>query len=317
MELKLELRLSVPLRRPIKRLFSRFRLPGINRHKKSIQPKRSIDYLLALPDELKLQILRLALPSGKKIGSPWACLTYRSNMHVDSVCYKDCWLNLVRALPEMAGLIYEVFYGQNIIWMPEFCTTLDRSYPPRPINMFVRHLEIELVLAVKNLDYLRRLGNGDLGFPDLRSISITINGHGSPMLGGTAKGNDMLDILDDEDDFTPAVKEMRQHLEAIEPIIFHTCKLEITYKHAWFIVKLPGVPHFQISDPMEDLLLQKITIAEAAGNNVISYRYHGSTLSTEPDREYVAAWPARDMFFRPGARYKFNLKRTSVKLITK
>jgi len=238
-------------------------------------------------------------------------------MYVDSVCYKDCWLNLVRALPEMAGQIYEVFYGQNTMWMPEFCTTLDRSYPPRPINMFVRHLEIELVLAVKNLDYLRRLGNGDLGFPDLRSISISINGHDSPMLGGTAKGNDMLDILDDEDDFTPAVKEMRQHLEAMEPIMFRTCKLEITYKHAWFLVEIPGVPHFQICDPMEDLLLQNITIAEAEGNNVKSYRYHGSTLSTESDREYVAAWPARDMFFSPGARHSTDLKRTSVKLITK
>ena len=78
-------------------------------------------------------------------------------------CFEDYFLSLVCELPEMAGLIYQVIYGQNIMFVFEPLKMRNRAYPPRSINGFVRHFHFDLVLAVKNLDYLHGLGNDDMG----------------------------------------------------------------------------------------------------------------------------------------------------------
>jgi len=313
----MELKLVVQPKRSIKRFLARFSLPGINRLKKSIRSKRSIDYFLALPDELKLQILRLALPNRQKFRRSCHCRIRESYTHDGLACYKDCWLNLVRAIPGMAGMIYEVFYGQNTMVVCNPFAMENRAFPPHSINMFVRHLHINITLTLKSLNYISRLANGDMGFPDLRSVEIDIDGRVLPYLRSSVEATETLDLTDDENEFPPAIEEMRHSLKAMAPMLFHTQKLKITYKHAWLTVTDPVLIWIrtQVCDPVEELLLQKIAIAEAQNSDAKLCRYYRSGESPESEKEYVDTWPEREAVGIPLSDRGFG--RTSIKLLIK
>ncbi len=150
----------VQRKRSIKRFLALFELLGIRRHNKSVQHKRAIDHFLALPDELKVYILRLTLPNQQRFIVPQV---QPIRKRCGYYCSEDCYLGPVCALPEMAKLIYEVIYSRNIVFVFGPLKLRNRAYPPRSINEFFRHFHYDLVLAVKNLDYLHRLGNDDMG----------------------------------------------------------------------------------------------------------------------------------------------------------
>ncbi|KAI4688622.1 uncharacterized protein J4E84_004552 [Alternaria hordeiaustralica] len=144
-----------------------------------------------------------------------------------------------------------------------------------------------------------------------------IDGRVLPYLRSSVEATEALDLTDDENEFPPAIEEMRHSLKAMAPILFHTQKLKITYKHAWLTVTDPVLIWIrtQVCDPVEELLLQKIAIAEAQNSDAKLCRYYRSGESPESEKEYVGTWPEREAVGIPLSDRGFG--RTSIKLLIK
>jgi hypothetical protein len=130
---------------------------------------------------------------------------------------------LLAAIPELQGILYDVFYSSNTLCIGKEHGAL--KHPQPPINKFVKRVELIICMRHDDLDYLRKLGRGDFGFEDLIHIDIIIDGISEVLAG---------------DDFAAveaAVEGMKDHLKDMEFIKIGAKKVNATYEHGDIWVK--------------------------------------------------------------------------------
>ncbi|KAH7392092.1 hypothetical protein DE146DRAFT_757839 [Phaeosphaeria sp. MPI-PUGE-AT-0046c] len=193
------------------------------------QPKYSLQGWQKLPDELKLEIIRLALPADLQFGAvdfddgkeseQWDPMPAMPNGL--ELSPEDCGKKNVRgskdmfdtqvlplfACPTISYVAIEAFYTQNTM---RFRVEKDLSIrlPPRPVREYVRSLAGEVSHRPGELAALERVAHDDAGFSKLQVVILTIA---------------------NKDDKPKEWDAFHEALKAIDPILFKAKKLIFTY----------------------------------------------------------------------------------------
>jgi len=261
----------------------------------ALQPAPFLTGWRKLPDELKVQILNHALPVGRLFDHRDFTLAGQFD-ELSAIQYHKHVLPLL-SIPELAGLVTEVFYAKNFMDIDLVghssgagstakLTKLQPSkydlpikvssphsqplYPPMQARSSVRHLVINIPeLVPKTIDFLQRVASDDLGMNKLHSVVLIFSCCGTDR-------DQMLDLL-----------------SSLAPIEIPTRKLEITFHHYyhWFLRGLPPGSSVILPDLLEIPLLEKLTI-RSKGGKVRERLDRIHTLRGKPST--VRAWPTAD-----------------------
>jgi hypothetical protein len=133
-----------------------------------------------LPDELKLKVLRHALPSNKTFSELAFKKRKRRSTPEQGIIRRDV-LPLL-ACPEIADLALEVFYVQNtfrIMFAADYSALCHAPLcPPPSVRKHVRRVNVIIHACADAFEALRAAlaSGGGLGFPNLHYVELTING---------------------------------------------------------------------------------------------------------------------------------------------
>jgi hypothetical protein len=196
-----------------------------------------------LPDELRLQIVRLALPSGKTyygqyfnkglclpLVSHWSKQLFqtpdsRTPGHVENLeVYSKSLLPLL-ANPDTARFVQEAFYSQNIF---DLCNMIKASLPPQSVLHFVRHVKLHQNYFGGWENIVNKVASGTTDLSNLHLVEIE------------------LDFWD----------ESRSFLEVVPGLSFLTRALRVSYAHYRI-----SISDAEPLDPLEEQLLAKFSIA--------------------------------------------------------
>jgi hypothetical protein len=144
----------------------------------TIDPNAFVKGWRRLPAELKLQILAYLVPTVSK----YRAITFSKvinpklflKAHGRDHDFDNCIFPLL-ACSEIVTLVKQMFYGQNLMLIRNYPVGPYLRYPPKTINGFVKNLEVILNFKTTDLNFLRKLSDGDLGFPTLRDVSVRFN----------------------------------------------------------------------------------------------------------------------------------------------
>lgn len=210
-----------------------------------------------LAEEIKLQIIRLALPSNLEFGAvdfddqeeseEWHFrpampdgieLSLEDHGKKDVRGSRDLFNTHVLpflACPTISHLATEAFYTQNTI---RFRVEKDLSIrlPPHPLRKYVRTLAGEVSHRPGELDALARVARDETGFSRLQVVNLT--------------------VANDEDKNEEWVA-FHEALKAIQPIHFRAKKLILTY---WL-----GLEYWP-RDDVEDLACEKLGELQGEGH---------------------------------------------------
>ena len=145
----------------------------------------------SIPDELRVEILRYALPSNENLCvTEFNCLLRCPRAKLPSApnsCF-DTHVVPLLAVPEIAGIVQEIFYAQNTMWLN---TSPTESYPrhlPYAMGNFVRQMKLEFALSVAKLRLVRSAMADGVAFPNLDQVELIIWGCGGTVrVAGGAK----------------------------------------------------------------------------------------------------------------------------------
>lgn len=264
-------------------------------------PSPFLDHWRSLPDEIKVVIIQHALPPFKD-----GCVTYETTT---SKLLEDESLSSVlqliipfAAVPDIATLAYEQFYSQNTVTISDSKGWGHLRYPPRAINHFVRRLDVSILLNIENLKYIRKLGNGCMGFENLADIQIHISGDEAEVeLRGELHTSTIWLVEQDGSDYECTLEKMevmKSALRTMEPIVLRAHRVQVAYEHAdiWYAQGTNVVLYDRFSDPWEMLLLDKFRLINEGGpvNESCQRSYvrdRGDLLGAGGEEVFVDEWP--------------------------
>ena len=245
-----------------------------------------------LPDELKVQILTFTIPHNEKY-------THRDftapEQHPRPRPAAEAYHNLVipfLSVREIAGMVAEVFYGQNTISIEYVqrselevllyrvcghqsplasCLHTTTMLPPPQTLGLVRHLEVNITtLTPQTLWFLQSLASN---LTNLHHLSIPI-GRGTSL----AQREEL---------------RLRNHLDMISIIKFQTRVLEVEFVHE-FQARADAMcfrRNYIILDALEMSILEKLSVAGEGKLVERLERYYGDWGNCVATREYVSVWP--------------------------
>jgi hypothetical protein len=197
------------------------------------KPMLSLPAFLRLPDELKIKILKEILPIDSYFSkSDFSSAQHRLNLLLwkrPSV-FQTVVVPFLAAVPELHGLINDVFYGSNTIFISN--EPGEFMHPQPPMDHVVKRMELTTLMTDEDFSYLRKLGRGDFGFENLVQVDIVIDGMSADFL-----GVDML-VADEVAIPEAAVESMKNYLKTMQPIEICAKRVSVTYEHADLCVKL-------------------------------------------------------------------------------
>ncbi|KAH7392076.1 hypothetical protein DE146DRAFT_757825 [Phaeosphaeria sp. MPI-PUGE-AT-0046c] len=233
-------------------------------------PSPFLDSWRTLPEEIRVAIIQYALPPFKD-----RCITHEmtgsKTLADESLSSVLQLITPFASVPDIATLAYEQLYSENTVAISDSKSWGHLRYPPRAVNHFVRRLDISILLNIKKLDYIRKLGNGYMGFENLADIQIHIAGDEAEVeLGGELQTSTIWLVKQDESDWEFTLQKMevmKAALKGMAPIVFCAQKVKVTYEHAdiWFDQGTQTVLYDRISDPWEMLLLDKFHLINEEG----------------------------------------------------
>lgn len=209
-----------------------------------------------LPDELKVAILKHALPSGKVFRMAAFHETfvqsrkkslYPDNLYDARIIFSNQVLPLL-ACPEISTLALEVFYAHNTLRLVPSL----RRQAPSGLGMLIRHVFMSMPMGQTGYECLKRLSNGSLGLHNLAVIEIVIADFAE------SKAKWTLTVF-------PPVNTFRLQAK----------KLIVTCKHLKY---LPSQ-----KDPRETDMLDKLTLT----SNGVPLKEHTEYFYTDSRRYYL------------------------------
>ncbi|OAK99179.1 hypothetical protein IQ06DRAFT_294593 [Phaeosphaeriaceae sp. SRC1lsM3a] len=264
-------------------------------------PSPFLDRWRSLPEEIRVAIIAHALPPFKT-----RCITHEMKssevLADESISSVLQLITPFAAVPDIATLAYEQFYSENTVAISDSKGWGHLRYPPRSINHFVRKLDISILLNIKKLAYIRKLGNGYMGFENLVDIQIHIAGDEAEVeLGGELQTSTIWLVKQDGGDYEGTLQKMevmKSALKKMEPIVLRANKVQVTYEHAdiWYDQGPPNVSYDRISDPWEMLLLDKFHLINEEGpvKETLQRSYirdRGELLGEGGEEVLVDEWP--------------------------
>jgi hypothetical protein len=243
-----------------------------------------------LPDELKVHVLKYALPADQNFGD---CGFFRTGKNILGpplmVSFHKVVFPLLIAFPESPGLISEVFYSTNTMVIHDTCPSeiSELQHPPQTVTYWVHQVQINLKLSVENLHYLRRLSRGEMGLPNLQLLAIQFMGYECPIL--ARERNVYFNFANEH---AVEIEELRQFLEDMAVIEFNAKELEVVYRHARH-PKITGWNVVVVRDPWEERLLEKMCITGSSQGDEKWERYYENfrVKDGKPRKEPVEEWP--------------------------
>lgn len=218
-----------------------------------------------LPDELKVEILGYALPSGDYLlPNPFRRELYRR----DSVCLRN-HVRPILACPEIAALGLEVLYKQNVLFFDNIYKEEPLLLPPKPLRKHVHCWYAQLNIEQVGSSNFNMLATNQAGFPAMKSITLFIQG-----------------IRSQDQELTDITASTRLRLSDMDTIRFNTKELKITY-NTWHDERGSE------EDDLDDMLPGLFTIAgnRECVKQVCERRCH--TVENEvPEAKVVERWPA-------------------------
>jgi hypothetical protein len=206
-----------------------------------------VDGWQKLPNELKLIILRYALPSGETFG--WlsfnktqlhqtysqytnGCKTPSTSLIACMVEVRRCETNVLplMACPVIGALIPEAFYTQNvfkILILPGEVSS-EVVLPPVLVGKAMRHVKIGVQCPLYGLHTLKLLATCARRLLNLHTLVVEITGSDATT----------------------------EELETVEPIQFSAKEMCVTYKHS-----TAAAGQEWILDPNEMRVLEKLIVA--------------------------------------------------------
>lgn len=233
-------------------------------------PSPFLDRWRNLPEEIKVAIIQHALPPFKNRSITQA-MTSSSPLEDETLSSVLQLITPFAAVPHIATLAYEQMYSENTVAISDSKGWGHLRYPPRAINHFVRRLDISILLNIEKLHYIRKLGNGYMGFENLADVQIHISGdEAEVVLRGELQTSTIWLVEHDGSDYECTLEKMevmKRALKKMEPIVIRARRLQITYEHAdiWYAQGTNVVLYDQISDPWEMLLLDKFQLINEDG----------------------------------------------------
>jgi hypothetical protein len=229
------------------------------------QPGSFLKGWRSLPDELKLQILALALPADHTYRE----MTFRSGtsyslgaptQQLDDLVYP------LLSIPEVQGLVLEAWYTQNTFSFRDkgdgFHKNASFDLPPAHMRPYVRSMQLKIN---KNGDIglrlLTAIVDGSLGFKNMHDIEITFDCYKS--------------------------REFTAYLKAMPVLEFPTRSLKVKYRHDVYNGPIEGFGYGTEVDLTEMPLLEKFSTGD--GRAKLEWvRYYES----RKGKEMTKAWPA-------------------------
>ena len=259
------------------------------------QPSTFLQGWHKLPDELKVMILRYAVPYGETFSSvnvnksalDQECRRVARHgpsrfrwqqEKIDQLRKYETHVMPLLTCPETAGLAAEIFYAQNNMVLRSMG---DRAFWRPPSNMlpFIRSVETSVVVSNSMFEFFARdlsaLSQLTLGLPNLRNLILVVVAH---------------DYYGERTKFVDSVN-------AMAPIALNTRRLDIRFQHGHrHDIASYGRVHKRDSvvprspDPLAIPLLAKFTVvsAETVVQNHLGYYYEGPVLR---QRIFVDDWP--------------------------
>jgi hypothetical protein len=219
------------------------------------QPRQNIiDAFLALPDELKVEILRYILPR-----QTFTVTDFNRNLrHLNFLEYMEPHpletnvKPLILTIPDMKDIIYDVMFSSDTVHIRNIHNAI--WYPRSSVATFVRSVVLDLDFNDQSLAFLRRFVSGELRFSNMVDVVVHLNGN-----------SDRVQVAQ-QDMGKAEIVEMRnafaKKLEAMEAIVFDTKTVTVAYKHArnhvW--AEDPRMPLLKLRDTWAQLLLEKMKL---------------------------------------------------------
>jgi hypothetical protein len=129
-----------------------------------------------LPDELKLHVLSFALPVNQCYDAVDFSVVLRNQSGAYGTRVHDFETRLLPLLAcsNIASMAYENYYKQNSMWFHPSAGLGSGLIPPANILPFVRRLSLCVRYDLKGLEFIVKLGSGDIGFANLHHVEIFI-----------------------------------------------------------------------------------------------------------------------------------------------
>jgi hypothetical protein len=231
-----------------------------------------------LPDELKLEILRYALPCDetfKSLQFSKAKIEERQDKSPNRPLARWVWMFQSEVVPlltcsETRDLAPEAFYSQNTMELDQFAW-MPLQYSPPSIRPHIRSIKMNVMFHNKNgIARLEKLATISHNLPNLRSIEVEVKGNDSKV----------------------------EALASFQEMAFNTKQLRVLYRHH------RQNPHASIpepTDPCEMALLSLLTVLPR-GKDVqqrlerLSYPDYdpiGFRSWTDRQGQLVEEWPER------------------------
>jgi hypothetical protein len=243
----------------------------------------------SLPDELKLQIIKYALPAGdeydeytlerwlysykrrEEVHNHGTPLTHTSKPSPASQwCKIGGRPGVVRCLspfytllsvPELKGLALEAVCSQNTTYLTQGCKYGGPRWPPQDVRGYVRRLEIKVhCYEPSMIDFLNKVASDMSGLNHLHHTKLILKGYPDQFI------TDVMDVMD--------------------PIEFPTRVLEVSLHHVCGTT----------CEKLEGSWLGKLTVrGDQSKTTVRLERYFISMWSSDPEedpQEFVEDWPA-------------------------
>lgn len=131
-----------------------------------------------LPEELKLQVLEHIVPKNQVYRAIGFSKGLDPKLYLKGHGHDFDFDRLVFPLlccPEIATMVKEIFYGQNVMLIRNVPVAPSLRYPPKANNSYVRHLRIVLDFKPQDLEFIYKFSQGFLGFGELRNVEIRMN----------------------------------------------------------------------------------------------------------------------------------------------
>jgi hypothetical protein len=242
---------------------------------------------LKLPDELQLDVLRYALPSGefltralfrrkRDIERPRGSRVPTGSLNSPTIF--DTEVLPLLACPVISHLVHDAFYSHNALCVGMFHRIVQ---PPRSALPFVRRINLQVDPSVGTLQILAKKATRGFGFPDLQSVHIRFLNH---EIYRKAERNTFVDYVQDMDPIHFKTKEL---------------SLELPDGRRSITVQLCS----QTGAFIEGLIMDKMTIL-TADNKAASERWERFTYdskdTTRTPIEWFEAWRLGPMGGRLG-----------------
>jgi hypothetical protein len=213
------------------------------------QSTMSLDAFLALPDELKVEILRYILPSQIfGVNNSTRKLHHLRHPEYPQLVEKDV-IPLLLTIPDTKDIIYDVIFASDTVYKD---TIQNAIWYPRPsVAAFVRRVVVNLDSNDQSLAFLSRFASGELGFSNMVDVVVNLNGNSIHMQTAQLR----MGKVEMRDAFA-------KKREAIEPIIFDAKKVPVAYEHAPNHVweEDTRMPLLKLRDTWAQLLLEKMKL---------------------------------------------------------